>query len=91
MLELTDDHETSQVFVEKKMIPADFVGNNLVIQIDQDITCPCCLKKTSLYGFNLHTCVCYLYCYKFDKLQQYQDVTCQKILHEDLQQVGEGC
>jgi hypothetical protein len=45
MLELADDHETRQVFVEKKMLPADFVGNNVVLQVYQDIDCRCCLKK----------------------------------------------
>jgi hypothetical protein len=33
MLELTDDHETRQVFVEKKMVPANFVGNNLFFKL----------------------------------------------------------
>jgi hypothetical protein len=60
MLELTDDHETRQVFVEKKMVPADFVGNNLVLQVDQDISCPCCSKKTSLVGFYSYSRLCYL-------------------------------
>jgi hypothetical protein len=41
MLELTDDHVTRQVFVEKKMLPADFVRNNVVLKVDQDIACPC--------------------------------------------------
>jgi hypothetical protein len=62
MLELTDDHETRQVFVEKEMVPANFVGNNLVLQVDQDIDCPYCLKKTSLVGFYSHSFLCYLYC-----------------------------
>jgi hypothetical protein len=48
MLELTGDHETGQVFIENKMLPANFVGNNLVLQVEQDIACPCCLKKTRL-------------------------------------------
>jgi hypothetical protein len=39
MLELTDDHETRQVFVQKKMLPADFVGNNVVLQVHHDIAC----------------------------------------------------
>jgi hypothetical protein len=75
MLELTDDHETRQVFVEKKMLPADFVGNNLVLQVEQDIVCPCCLKKTSLVGFYSHTRLCYLYCYKYNKLEQFKRFT----------------
>jgi hypothetical protein len=75
MLELTDDRKTRQVFVEKKMVPADFVGNNLVLQIDQDIACPCCLKKTSLVGFYSHSRMCYLYCYKFDKIEQFKRFT----------------
>jgi hypothetical protein len=78
ILELTDDHETRQVFVEKKMVPADFVGNNLVLQVDQYIACPCCLKKTSLVGFYLHSRICYLYCYKYDKLEQFKRFTCAK-------------
>jgi hypothetical protein len=91
MFELNDDHETRQVFVEKKIIPADVVGNSLVIPIDQDIACPYCFKNTSLYGFNIHTCSRYLYCYKFDRLQQYEKFTIQKkIVHEDLQQFGES-
>jgi hypothetical protein len=75
MLELTDDHETRQVFVKKKMVSADFVGTNLVLQVDQYIACPCCLKKTSLVGFYWHSHLCYLYCYKFDKLQQFKRFT----------------
>jgi hypothetical protein len=67
MLEFTDNHETRQVFIEKKMVPADGVGNNLVLQVDQDIACPCCLKKMSLVGFYLHSRLCYLYCYKYEK------------------------
>jgi hypothetical protein len=70
MLELTDDHETRQVFVENKILPANFVGNNFVLQVEQDIACPCCLKKTSLAGFYSHTRLCYLYSYKYDKLEQ---------------------
>jgi hypothetical protein len=50
MLELTDDHDTRQVFVENKMLPANFVGNNLVLQVEQDIACPCCLKRCLLLG-----------------------------------------
>jgi hypothetical protein len=64
MLELTYDHETRQVFDEKKMLLADFVGNNLVLRVEQDISCPCCLKN--------HTRLCYLYCYKYDKLEQFK-------------------
>jgi hypothetical protein len=75
MLELTDDHETRQVFVKKQMLPADFVGHNLVLQVDQDIACPCSLKKTSRVGFYLHTPLCYLYCYKYDKLEQFKRFT----------------
>jgi hypothetical protein len=37
MLELTNDHETRQVFAKKKMLPAEFVGINLVLQVEQDI------------------------------------------------------
>jgi hypothetical protein len=60
MLELTDDHETRQVFVKKKMVPADFVSNNLVLQVDKDISCPCCLNKKSLVEFYLYSRLCYL-------------------------------
>jgi hypothetical protein len=41
LLELTDDHETRQVFIKKKMVPANFVGTNLVLQVDHDIACLC--------------------------------------------------
>jgi hypothetical protein len=78
MLELTDDHDTRQVFLEKKTILADFVRNNVVIQVDQDIACLCCLKKTSLVGFYSHSRLCYLYCYKIDKLQQFKNFIGQK-------------
>jgi hypothetical protein len=75
MLEFTEDHETRQVFVKKKMVPANFVGNNLVLQVDQDIDCPCCLKKTSVEGLYSHSRLCYLYCYKYDKLEQFKRFT----------------
>jgi hypothetical protein len=75
MLELTDHHETRQVFVKKKMVPADFLGTNLVLQVDQDSACPCCLKKTYLVGFYSHSHRCYLYCYKYDKLEQFKRFT----------------
>jgi hypothetical protein len=75
MLELTEDHETRQVIFEKKMLPADFGGNNLVLQVEQDIACPCCLKNTSLVGFFLHTRLCYLYCYNYNKLEQFKRLT----------------
>jgi hypothetical protein len=81
MLELTDDNETRQVFVEKKMVPADFVGNNLVLQVDQYIACPCCLKKTSLVGFYSHSCLCYMYYYNYDKLEQFKIFTGAKKKH----------
>jgi hypothetical protein len=75
MLELTDDHETRQVFVEKKILPADFVGNNLVLQVDQDIACPCCLNKTYLVGFYSHSPLYHLYCYKCYKLEHFKRFT----------------
>jgi hypothetical protein len=75
MLELTDNHETRQVFVQKKMVPADFVGNNFVLQVDQDITCPFCLNNMSLVGFYSHSRRCYLYCNKYDKLEQLKRFT----------------
>jgi hypothetical protein len=75
MLELTDDHDTRQVFIKKKMVPADFVGNNSVLQVDQYIACLCCLKKTSLVGLYSHSRLSYLLCYKFDKLQQFKRFT----------------
>jgi hypothetical protein len=88
ILELTDNHETRQVFVEKKMVPADFLGTNLVLQVDQDISCSCCLKKTSLVGFYSHSRLCYLYCYKYKKIRTVQKIYWrQKEIYEDLQQV----
>jgi hypothetical protein len=78
MLELNDDHETRQVFIEKKMLPDNFVGNNLVLQVEQDIACRCCLKKTSLVGFYSHTRLCYLYCFKYGKLEQFKGFTGSK-------------
>jgi hypothetical protein len=75
MLEVTYDHGTMHICVANKSIPAHFVDNSLFFSIDQDLACPCCFKKTSLFGLNVHTHSFYLYCLKTDHLQQYGNYT----------------